>query len=479
MALKDLGYDNVQIIFSDPKNSPQLLDEEGEPKSGTAFVDGKGVRTIIINAEDSKNSTRSGLIGTLTEEGSHIIGKLEGRQIETGTDEKGLESTGRATNEYFQDKYKGDDTAISIQSDGKDYSNVDFGENVGDKLLIRKTDFERLKNDLGKFTDYKYDIKNCNSNSICEIKYLDNSQEKKMKTGNEIVKDIIDSDKRIMIDFNSKEDTGFHTEKEKKVFDEDAIITIDNMTREVLVEDSNGNIKWEKSPKWLELGHEMGHTESYVEGTIDKNNREFKEYWYTNENGKKIQEGISINDMPVKINTVTRDGINETKVKGIDEALKLLEKNKNEILEIVNQELENCKSNFCEAQKFDGSSREEIREYIKQAKKVGVLGDVSLPDYETESQLNQITENIYNQCSVNNSCPRLANQKDIKEFYGYYYLEKQEKDINNEKNRLKSVCANNICFSKEEFEATFIKEQNIRKETNQNSRKSYRIRYEY
>ena len=54
MALEDLGYDNVQIIFSDPKNSPQLLDEKGKPKSGTAFVDGKGVRTIIINAEDPK-----------------------------------------------------------------------------------------------------------------------------------------------------------------------------------------------------------------------------------------------------------------------------------------------------------------------------------------------------------------------------------------------------------------------------------------
>ncbi len=136
MALKDLGYDNVQIIFSDPKNSPQLLDEEGEPKSGTAYVDGKGVRTIIINAEDPKNSTRSGLIGTLTEEGSHVIGKVEGRQIATGTEEKGLESTGRATNEYFQDKYKDNDTAISIQSDGKDYSGVDFGENVGDKKII-------------------------------------------------------------------------------------------------------------------------------------------------------------------------------------------------------------------------------------------------------------------------------------------------------------------------------------------------------
>ena len=90
MALKDLGYDNVQIIFSDYKNSPQLLDEKGKPKSGTAYVDGKGVMTLIINAEDPKNSTRSGLIGTLSEEGSHVIGKVEGRQIATGTDEKGL-----------------------------------------------------------------------------------------------------------------------------------------------------------------------------------------------------------------------------------------------------------------------------------------------------------------------------------------------------------------------------------------------------
>ena len=58
-----------------------------------------------------------------------------------------------------------------------------------------------------------------------------------------------------------------------------------------------------------------------------------------------------------------------------------------------------------------------------------------------------------------------------------FYLEKQENNINNEKNRLKSVCANDICFSKEEFEATFIKEQNIRKEAGQNNRKSYKFRY--
>lgn len=75
--------------------------------------------------------TKAGLIGTIVEEGSHVIGKVEGRQRKTGTDEKGLESTGRASNEYFAEKYKDDNETISIQSDGKDYSNVDFGENVG------------------------------------------------------------------------------------------------------------------------------------------------------------------------------------------------------------------------------------------------------------------------------------------------------------------------------------------------------------
>ena len=137
-AYKDLGYD-INIIFSDPKNSPQLLDEKGKPKTGTAYVrdeKGKKIKTIIINGEDPKNATKAGLIGTIVEEGSHVIGKVEGRQRKTGTDEKGLESTGRASNEYFSEKYKDDNPAISIQSDGKDYSNVDFGENVGDVAIL-------------------------------------------------------------------------------------------------------------------------------------------------------------------------------------------------------------------------------------------------------------------------------------------------------------------------------------------------------
>ena len=163
---KDLGYD-INIIFSDPKNSPQLLDEKGKPKTGTAYVrdeNGKKIKTIIINGEDPKNATKAGLIGTIVEEGSHVIGKVEGRQRKTGTDEKGLESTGRASNEYFSEKYKDDNPAISIHSDGKDYSNVDFGENVGDAFLFKrlvkmeysvyykyaKTTLKSLNNDVDK-----------------------------------------------------------------------------------------------------------------------------------------------------------------------------------------------------------------------------------------------------------------------------------------------------------------------------------------
>ena len=183
-AYKDLGYD-INIIFSDPKNSPQLLDEKGKPKTGTAYVDDYGIKTIIINAQDSKNMTKAGLIGTIVEEGSHVIGKVEGRQRKTGTDEKGLESTGRASNEYFSEKYKDDNPAINIQSDGKDYSNVDFGENVGDKTIVPSeyhskkmfnTDKEKA-NVLRAFIE-AYEEKKI-ADSISWEKYLNNKEYKK------------------------------------------------------------------------------------------------------------------------------------------------------------------------------------------------------------------------------------------------------------------------------------------------------------
>ena len=139
-ASEDLGY-RVKVIFTDPSNSPQLIgvDENGNTyiKDGTAYVDkNTGIGYILVNTESPANSTKAGVIGTIAEEQSHVIGKKEGRQkVVPDGSEKGLESLGRPTNDYFKKQYSKNDKAIDLKSDGKDYSNVDFGENVGDKTI--------------------------------------------------------------------------------------------------------------------------------------------------------------------------------------------------------------------------------------------------------------------------------------------------------------------------------------------------------
>ena len=136
-ASEDLGY-KVKVIFTDPSNSPQLIgvDKKGNTyiKNGTAYVDKKtGIGYILVNTESAANSTKAGVIGTIAEEQSHIIGKKEGRQkVVPDGSEKGLESLGKPTNDYFKKQYSKNDKVIGIKSDGKDYSNVDFGEHVGD-----------------------------------------------------------------------------------------------------------------------------------------------------------------------------------------------------------------------------------------------------------------------------------------------------------------------------------------------------------
>ena len=137
---EDLGY-KVKVIFTDPSNSPQLIgvDENGNEyiKNGTAYVDKKtGIGYILVNTKSPANRTKAGVIGTLAEEQSHVIGKFEGRQkVVPDGSEKGLESLGRPTNDYFKNQYNKNDKAIGLKSDGRDYSNVDFGEHVGDNSL--------------------------------------------------------------------------------------------------------------------------------------------------------------------------------------------------------------------------------------------------------------------------------------------------------------------------------------------------------
>ena len=166
---EDLGY-KVKIIYTDPSKSPQLIgtDKDGNTyiKDGTAYVDKKtGINYILINSESPANRTKAGVIGTIAEEQSHIIGKIEGRQktVPDGS-EKGLESLGRPTNNYFKNQYSKNDKAIGLKSDGRDYSNVDFGENVGDHISPEDLKFKKYYRD--KVLPYNESYQNFLNNTL-------------------------------------------------------------------------------------------------------------------------------------------------------------------------------------------------------------------------------------------------------------------------------------------------------------------------
>ena len=166
---EDLGY-KVKVIYTDPSKSPQLIgtDKDGNTyiKDGTAYVDkATGVNYILINSESPANKTKAGVIGTIAEEQSHIIGKIEGRQktVPDGS-EKGLESLGRPTNNYFKNQYSKNDKAIGLKSDGRDYSNVDFGENVGDHISPEDLKFKKYYRD--KVLPYNESYQNFLNNTL-------------------------------------------------------------------------------------------------------------------------------------------------------------------------------------------------------------------------------------------------------------------------------------------------------------------------
>ena len=43
---------------------------------------------------------------------------------------------------FFKKQYSKNDKAIELKSDGKDYSNVDFGEHVGDRITSEDLKFK-------------------------------------------------------------------------------------------------------------------------------------------------------------------------------------------------------------------------------------------------------------------------------------------------------------------------------------------------
>ena len=138
-AYKDLRY-NLDVRYTTGEDTPEMKD-----KVGTAYVSKDGVHTIIININAEENSTKAGLIGTLVEEASHIVNGVAGRQIATGTEEKGLESTGRAANAYFKEEYKGSNQNMTYKSDGK-IDTSKLGTNVGDVELMRQIYYSKAPN---------------------------------------------------------------------------------------------------------------------------------------------------------------------------------------------------------------------------------------------------------------------------------------------------------------------------------------------
>ena len=62
----------------------------------------------------------------------------------------------------FKKQYSKNDKAIELKSDEKDYSNVDFGENVGDRISSEDLKFKNdyKKNVLPKHKGYQKFLKN-------------------------------------------------------------------------------------------------------------------------------------------------------------------------------------------------------------------------------------------------------------------------------------------------------------------------------
>ena len=266
-ASEDLGY-RVKVIFTDPSNSPQLIgvDENGNTyiKDGTAYVDKKtGIGYILVNTQSPANSTKAGVIGTIAEEQSHVIGKKEGRQktVPDGS-QKGLESLGRPTNDYFKKQYSKNDKAIELKSDGKDYSNVDFGEHVGDK---------EIKN-IFKSTDEEYITKEEKRNAE---KILEKEYGKKYEVDWEQYDDINGFNYRRKInylvyqaenrinDLSEIENGNFETVPEKESVLHNFIKTKDGI--KIVISDSLRNIK--------KVDYETGK-----EVVISKSNKIVKDY---------------------------------------------------------------------------------------------------------------------------------------------------------------------------------------------------------
>ena len=134
----NIGYgrkvlrDNASVSVSPSKSNMN--------SNGTSYQNG-----LFVNVDEEHNNTKNMAL---------LIGKIEGRQkVVPDGSEKGLESLGRPTNDYFKKQYSKNDKTIDLKSDGRDYSNVDFGEHVGDGPFILAAAIGSV---IGGAASYKY-----------------------------------------------------------------------------------------------------------------------------------------------------------------------------------------------------------------------------------------------------------------------------------------------------------------------------------
>ena len=245
-------------------------------KAGTAYVSKDGVHTIIININAEENSTKAGLIGTLAEEASHIVNGAAGRQIVTGTEEKGLESTGRAANAYFKEEYKGSNQNMTYRSDGK-IDTSKLGANVGDKLLLDTSvsleEMEELlryvqskTQDTLELIDAKTKSK-CTKGSgdNCEIKVVQKHKGKDTLTGTKMVREILDNPKRVFITNEKGNKRGDISRGSHYNANTNTLTIVRNQEVTVLGKDLNtGEITTKKQNLNDTVGHELVHVHNDI-----------------------------------------------------------------------------------------------------------------------------------------------------------------------------------------------------------------------
>ena len=331
-ASEDLGY-KVKVIFTDPSNSPQLIgvDENGNTyiKDGTAYVDKKtGIGYILVNTQSPANSTKAGVIGTIAEEQSHVIGKKEGRQkVVPDGSEKGLESLGRPANEYVKKKFGEDNNSkIKLTIDGIDLSNADVGEKVGDKKNegwdIYTKDIRKEKQPNGKYYTEKEmqdNINNVFGKGKFDIDWKEYEDNEKYRTQsnyyyfqakytlksnkvNEITDDYIiiqNNDKNIKLNIVPPKESLYHNvefifknktfkisfnNKNKKYTNEDGYEVVLNKNNKIVTDPSNRGIYNMVTYKsifskdaYLHAKIDMKLWKKFGTGSDDKSTREIRE----------------------------------------------------------------------------------------------------------------------------------------------------------------------------------------------------------